>query len=426
MNFNLFDMLEKSGLYDPVVLDTLKYELDQRIYSYGQQFRCPREVISNKQWFRKRLRRLVGNRLKLHKVTRGTKGDLPEGKRILSSAYFTVNEELSKLGFSVVSPPWSGSRESIYLPSVEAFRACEKLWDMLENATFADLLAEPLVHALEIFESASLSAYLNTNVTALVVPNDLNTWERVALRQFREMGRSSFIFLHGLPGRYNRIDDSRSDFLIVWGQKIKENYVKVGHDPDRIFISGHPFYRGLPSNRLRNSLDEILVLTKSMNGAQHSGENILTDRAALVAYLFVVKEVLIAFGVRKVRLRPHPSENSQWYLRFIDPDFFHIDTEVLARSLDRSTLVIGPTSTLLLESLYHGVNYVVFEPIANGRGIDNYPIVPPFDGSDTRVPVADCAQALVSLIKSKTTIALDFWGDYIQSPFDIGFIKDLI
>jgi hypothetical protein len=131
-------------------------------------------------------------------------------------------------------------------------------------------------------------------------------------------------------------------------------------------------------------------------------------------------------GIKKVRFRPHPSEDSQWYLRFIDKDFFIPDVSNLTDCLKSSSLVIGPTTTVFLESIYQGINYVIFEPSKNDYDVLDTPLVHPFTGSDKRIPVAKKVEELESMISNKIKVDASFFNDYIKTPFNIDFVKDLI
>jgi hypothetical protein len=232
--------------------------------------------------------------------------------------------------------------------------------------------------------------------------------------------------LHGLPGRYNQIDDNRSDYLIVWGEKIREHYIKVGINPNKIFISGHPSYKQPELTKLKFSFDSVLILTKPLNGVHMSDGVILGNRANLILYLYSVEKILKRFGIKSVRFRPHPSENASWYLKFINNNFYKVDKGNLSESIKKSTLIIGPTSTVFLESLYYGVNYVVYEPAIKNIDLINCPLVPPFDGTDSKIPVSNDETELEYILKNKIMVNPTCFNDYITTPFNLSFVKNLI
>ena len=90
----------------------------------------------------------------------------------------------------------------------------------------------------------------------------------------------------------------------------------------------------------------------------------------------------------------------------------------MSNSLNSTSLVIGPTSTVLLESLYANVNYIVFEPSTEGLDFLNYPIVSPFDGDDNDILVAKNQEELKKLIHEKSCVSEDALNGYFTSKFD--------
>ncbi|MFN4152659.1 MAG: hypothetical protein ACK4IX_17080, partial [Candidatus Sericytochromatia bacterium] len=272
------------------------------------------------------------------------------------------------------------------------------------------------------------SLYKHKNVKALFLAQDMNFFQKIIIKAFKENNKKSFIFLHGLPARYNNIDDNRTDYLLVWGDKIKENYINKGVDKNKIFSVGHPLYQKYERKNLRFSLDNILVITKSLPGAPISSDEelLFQDRSRILLYLYSIQNTLSKFGVNNVRLRVHPSENINWYMKYVDKKFYTPDYNNLKESIEKSTLLIGPMSTLLLESIYYGVNYLLYEPNYEGYSLLNEKIVEPFDGSDKNIPVAKNEDELYEILKERVLVNPDCFHDYIKTPFDIKFIKDLI
>jgi hypothetical protein len=270
--------------------------------------------------------------------------------------------------------------------------------------------------------------YAQPEIKYLFVPNDMSHFERMSVKIFKQLGKKSFIFLHGLPGRYNNIDDNRSDYLVVWGSKIKELYIKGGIKPEKIFISGHPRYNQykLSDIKLKTGWDNILLIGKSIGG-QHSDEIRLQDRGNILLYLWQIQSVLVQLGVSSVKFRPHPSMDIDWYYDFIDNDFFKQDLEKnINVSLKSSSLVIGPTSSVFLDALLAGVNYLVYEPVKNGKDIGNFPVVPPFDKSDPRVIVSQTMDQLKDALINNSLVDTSVILDYIEPNFDLNFIESVI
>ena len=54
------------------------------------------------------------------------------------------------------------------------------------------------------------------------------------------------------------------------------------------------------------------------------------------------------------------------------------------------------------------------------------PLVMPFDGSDTRIPVAHTECQLSEILSSGSTIDVSYWHEYMQTPFDISMLSDSV
>jgi hypothetical protein len=113
-------------------------------------------------------------------------------------------------------------------------------------------------------------------------------------------------------------------------------------------------------------------------------------------------------------------------MKFVDKDFFVPDTDNLPESLNKTSLVIGPVSSVFLEAVYFKVNYLVYEPSIDKINILNHIIEPPFDKSDNRIPVAYNEQTLFEFLKEKKCVSADLLSDYLQTPFDVSFMHQLI
>ena len=134
---------------------------------------------------------------------------------------------------------------------------------------------------------------------------------------------------------------------------------------------------------------------------------------------------MINNGIKQVSLRPHPSENPDWYLKFLDNNFFNIDTKNLSESLKNSTLVIGPISTVIIDTMHSEVNYIVYEPTIDGKTILGHDINPPLDGSDKRIPIARTENELNDILVQKRKIDISCYADYAPE-YNIDFLKELI
>lgn len=425
-NFYLIDyIMEHSGINSDI-LDSIKYELDRHIYYYGDHFEHPKEGSGNhKAAPRRKLRNILGEYVCIIKALLENNYSVNE-KGVISNSYFTVNDELRKIGCNVYLPPWFGIKDKIFLHNMRFYRECELMKNLFYKSDFIGLINERFIKRIEGFKEKLKDFYAKNNISALIVPNDIAFFENLSIKVFKEIHRPSFIFLHGLPARYNNIDENRADYLIVWGEKIKEHYIKAGVPKDKILVSGHSYYKEAVKPNLRFGFENVLVITKSMNGAQSGKGSQLSDRGNLILYLHSIQNILKEIGIKSVRLRIHLCENDEWYMKFIDNKFFKLDKVSLSDSLRAATLVIGPASTVFLEAIYFGVNYVVYEPSVNDIDLINYKLAPPFDGSDRRIPVAKDEESLGKLLKDGSGVDATFLNDYIKMPFDIGCIKKII
>ena len=243
------------------------------------------------------------------------------------------------------------------------------------------------------------------------------------------MNRPSFVFTHGMPGLYSLEVDNRADYLMVWSEKIKNNYINAGFEASKVKVVGHPLYKSIDKEKsLRSDLSDVLVIPiSSVTWHQQSYDNIVVgDASTVVLYLYKVQKVLMRLGVKKARYRPHPSINKDWVVPFIDPSFYVLDTEPLSTSLNRSSLLIGSVSTVLLEALMHGVNYIAYDPKdENGHNMGGYKAVPPFDGSDEKLIMSNDETELEYMLKTNAITDYNLVHDYIQG-FDLSVIKELI
>lgn len=422
----LIDYLTGDPDMDSEAIKALEYELDKFIYYYGEQFAHPKEGrdVKNSKLkdFLKYLRGYL--QIKTSRVER------INGKKILSNTYFSIDGDLRELGYNILCPPWSIKKGSQVLSDIKLYKEISLIIRAIRDADFKAIIGKEFLSLIKKVESDYEELCLRTGVDALAVYNDMTLFERIAIKAFKRIGKTSLIFLHGLPARYNDVDDNSADHLVVWGEKIKENYVKAGVPANKIFVSGHSLMRDYHEGSLRSGQENILVITKSMNGGQADNKKvILQDRGNMILYLYSISRVLKRLGVSSVRFRPHPCDNTAWYRKYIDEGFFKLDTDSLKNSVERSSMVIGPTSSVFLESIYHKRNYIVYEPTTNDKDnmdLMNQKLVPPFDGSDERVPVAKNEEALESLIKDGAMVDERIFSDYIKTPYDISFMKSIV
>lgn len=401
--------------FDKEILDKIKIELDWRIYHYGKNFNNPFEGRKKTVSFKASLRDLK------NKLVLLGKSSVPVAKNtIISSIYFSnFNERLLNLGYDVKSPIWLPRGKAID-GNLSLYNSSKQITNILKYLSFSELTSEDTIKLLRKYEEDLTQFYYSTDPFAIFLFTDQYFFSKVAIDIFKRLGKKSFVLSHGLPGIYSKHVDSKADYLLVWGDKIRNNYLKAGFDPEKVKVIGHPTYDISSMNTsLRNSLDNILVLPKAMPWHQHTYDPVLVDRGTIIVYLLSIKKTLRRLGVNNARLRPHPSANMDWILSIIGNDFFMPDQySDLNTSLNKSTLIIGPTSTVFLESLLTGVNYVVYEPQAEGVDLFGYKVDSPFDGTDVGIPVAKNEDDLSRIITDRISCESNIISGYLH-PFDI-------
>jgi hypothetical protein len=406
------------------ILEYLQFDLNTKIYSFGLQFKNPNESTKTlKQKSKKHLFQFI---IKSQAFLYSFLKKSSNSKVILSSAYFNLDDKIESREFLIVTPPWLFGKNQKHF-EFSMFNKSLTISNKLKN-DFRDLITPDFFSLAKQYKSDFKEFVVKYKVCTLFLPQDIGFFEKLAIDVFKELNLPTFNFIHGLPGIYNSIDYNRTDYLVVWGESIKNNFVKVGFDPDKIIVNGHPKYNNIKLiHSLKFNLDNILIITKSPNGSQFSENVILGDRSNLIFYLLSIKKVLEKLGVKSVRLRPHPSENIEWYYKYIDTNFFIRDYPDLKISLKNSTLVLGGTSTTFLEALIEGVNYVVYEPLLeNNKLIDGFCPVAPFDGSDKKVPVAKSEGELEEILVKKKFVDVTVLSDYISNEFNTDAILNLI
>lgn len=351
-----------------------------------------------------------------------------DGLNVLSTVFFSDPNTLPQLGFNSYTPVWNPIGKKNIYGDFKTIMWHEKIQKLICKDDFFLSLASDLHNDLENFQSHLVSQYLRKDFRALLLHTDENFYSKYFIEVFKKMNRPSVIFSHGLPGIYSANVDNRSDYLMVWSEKIRQNYINIGFDPSKIKAIGNPKFKFLKKSiALKSDLSDVLIIpVSSATWHQHEYDAVLTDKSTVVLYLYKVQNVLKRLGVKKARYRVHPAMNKQWVHAFLDPGFYIIDDENLSVSLSRTSLVIGATSTVLLESLINGLNYIVFEPKdEEGLGLLNFKLVPPFDGSEEKVMMANDEDELEKMLRYNAMTDYSLVHDYIQD-FDPAVLKEII
>jgi hypothetical protein len=244
---------------------------------------------------------------------------------------------------------------------------------------------------------------------------------KIFIDVFRDLGKISIELIHGVPGTSSRIED-RVDFLLVYGEKIRKNCIISGYNPQKVLVAGNSKYLGQPvqnPSSLRCYYEDILVLTSApFAGHQHDWEFEMFpifDRSLLITYLYSVENVLKKNGISHARLRPHPSVSKEWLAGYVDMDFYELDYLPINLSLEQATCCIGQNSTTVFEAIQSGVSYMVYEPGDGSFSMTGSLLVPPFDGSDSFLRIANTEEQLDEMIQSHYCPDIKILSEYFES-----------
>lgn len=422
----LADYLENSEYTDSNVYSYIRPEIESRLFHGDDSIivRYRQSGFNLLKTLKKILRKIFLSTKLLIAESNNTIWQLKTKNCVLSTGYFSIDNELKKHGYSVFRAPWvSGIRsKGSILPSHELFVAVLKYEGKLKKTYFFDLLSSNSIAALLDLKNVFYNVFVKHHVSSFICASSYDTYDRMSIDVLKMLGKRSFMYQHGLPGVYENhmkyYDDTYD--LMVWGQAFKDKYVSLGMDPNKIHVVGHSWYQNLDFDKLRFDLEDVLIITKAVIGIRVHADDCEGDTSASLLYLHSIRNVLKKCGVQRVRVRPHPSESKEWYRKFLDPDFFVLDNYDLNSSLKRSSLVIGPTSSVFIDATYNGVNYLVYEPnYKEGKDLFGNKIVFPFDGSDQRIFVANSESELIENIQDIKMHDLSFWPDYVHTPFDL-------
>lgn len=406
-------------------IDFFKVELDWHIYNS--------EAHISKTHHRNRKISIKENLFRLYQYSQALllpSNAIESNKlKVLSTVHIPVKDTLSDLGFISNSPIWCPIGRKDFFGNLKIFKWHLAIQSRIAKDDFYTFMEPKFQIELEEFQQYLLEQYQQQDFRALLLHTDQNFYSKYSIDIFNKMNRPTFIFTHGLPGIYSLEVDNRADYLMVWSEKIKQNYINVGFNPAKIKVVGNPNYKNLPKTKdLRSDLSDVLIIpVSSVTWHQHEYNNtVLNDKSMVVLYLYKVQTVLKKLGIKKARYRAHPSINRDWVHAFLDQDFYVQDTQTLTDSLSRSSLVIGSNSTVLLESLIQGVNYIAFDPKEeNGVNMSGYKSVPPFDGSEEKLMMCNNEEELEKMLRFNALTDYSLVHEFIQD-FDVTVLKELI
>ncbi len=422
MKENLFEFLK--DIHTDFDLDLIKYHLNSQMNDYGDHFKSGEQKKSAKKkiyfLFNSLLTFLYWLAFKLLQKSR-------KGTIVLSAAYGKFDERLIQRGYNVQRMPSSLKKGQNVFGNFYIFYLTKKIEFILQFAGVGYLTSKQFFEILSKYHNCVERYIKNIGYKYLFVPNDVVYFNKLYIKIFKDLDKKTFLVSHGaMPSIFNLEGDldNLTDYAIMKSQLEVDSFVKMGYDAKKYMVSGHPDYISNISN-LKSTFECILVITKSINGVSLLQNPIIEDRGQSIMYLLSIQNVLLALGIQKVILRPHPSENYLWYKSHLDENFFKISSRSLTEDLNQSTLVIGPTSSVIVDALFHGLNYVIYEPLINGKLITGYPVYPPLDGSDNRIPIARDEDELFQNLTNGTCFDGELLNDLTGREFNIDFITKL-
>lgn len=265
------------------------------------------------------------------------------------------------------------------------------------------------------------SKFLVEKCRALVLSSDVGLLNRLLIKAAKNAFVPSFIFQHGsMPASFGSDFFNMSDYLIVWGNLTKKAYIKKNYLPNKIFVSGSPNSRKVVNNIRPPTLESVLVCTKPKSHSYHKGNPI-----DCIKYINDIELVLRDSGVTRAFLRIHPSENIELYKPFLNNFYsFHNQKYSVNRN---ASVVIGPQSSMIADSFYEGVAYIVYEPIdKNNKLLLGWELTPILENVSEYISIAHSKEALSSVLLEPKIPNQDFiFG--IEAPIlDLSFFSDII
>lgn len=414
-------------------LYALKYELDQHVYHYGQHYRNPRESSPERITAEK----FALNHAKIRQISEAL-ANYPSWANhavtsheptIVSFNYNYANwvEALHREGFNVEPPLWHGfPTDNAVVNLLQAL--CALLREMMLS-NFNLILSKEFRESSRTVKRILTQYYASPRFRALFIPFLSPFFEYSVSMIFRQLERPTFAFDHGIPCVFLTELADVTDYTVVWGEQVKRNYMACGGvSADRLLVAGSPTYQNYQPKPLRFDLEDVLVCGWTINGAAIGNLPCNQNRGHIFYFLNSIQSVLRKLGVNKARLRPHPCESPEWLEGFVDNSFYEFDREPLNQSLQRSSAVIGSMSTLFVEAMYYGVNYLPYVPDVFDYGMFylDQPVFPPFDGSDPRIPIATNPETLEQIIVARKCADPSCFGNYVKTPFDPKSVTDAI
>jgi len=420
--FQLSNIIDEYTELSEIELDALELPLYERIYFYGEHFK-----IQKQNSLKYLIKALAAELIELLEsiVRKNIKSNKP---KVLTANNLNYDIMLENLGYQVERCLWSRRRKIKTAGSISLKLLFLKINYRIIFWSFRRLISPNNINLLNQFKENLKKNIIDHGYVALFISNDVSFFNRLSIEVFNELKLPVIMLAHGgMPTVYDGGVDQRADMVSHWGSKQREGYYKNYKKKDTKHILINPNFYEVKKHDLTFSLDNILVCSNSANGVQIGDIKGVEDRMFCLKYLFSIKRVLEKLNVNKVRFRPHPSEDPRWYYNYIDPNFFVYDDQSLDVSLKLSTLVIGPISTVFVDSLIANVVYVIYEPLndMNETGF-GMKLTAPIDGNDPRIPLVISEKELFGFLDSDNKIDKDLINDFATHHNELHKLKNFI
>ncbi len=228
------------------------------------------------------------------------------------------------------------------------------------------------------------------NVKLVVVYDDEVQRQRTLVDTANENEIKTLLIQHGLDADPNIPDKLRARFLALWASYDRETSIKEGVPPERIFVTGNPYFDDLkdkivPKKSERKHRQEnckILVITYPENRKSAFREKCFPEN-----YITTVLDAIRNLNFKtEVKVKLHPAEFLKYYNEVIgdisNENIVILKGGDLPEMLWWSDIVILPDSTVVFESNIMGCHII-------SLNLSKRPFVPPVDGSTEILSVTD-------------------------------------
>ena len=120
---------------------------------------------------------------------------------IISNSYV----KLENSNYIFAKPPWLNTIEPNTTQGLELKKTIKKLKKIIDQRKLRELFSNQFQEGLLTYEH-EFSNFLDQNkIKALIVPNDMSFFENYSISIARQKKIKTFVYLHGMPARYNSI-----------------------------------------------------------------------------------------------------------------------------------------------------------------------------------------------------------------------------